>query len=359
MQVGFLDAESSHWTDVLSGMRHDFYHLPAYVRFAARWQGPGDPCAFVAEEDGHRFLVPLIIRPIASDLAPDGPQRFDATGPRGYPGPLVALDPVRDAEGFLVRAIDALVETLRARSIISAFIRLHPLLPPPMAPLLQTGVVVDHGHSTAIDLRLTSEELWRQTNHGHRSRINKARKLGYVVRVDDDWSRFEGFVDLYQRTMSRLEADSFWRLSPAYFEDLRSGIPGDLHLCVVEGGQELAAAALLTEVDGIVEYHLSGSADAHIHASPSKLLIDGARTWAKDRGNRWLHLAGSRRPDDSLAQFKAGFSPLRFPVSSWRLITDTVAYRALTDRWEASHHVPADTADGYFPAYRKPASPSR
>jgi hypothetical protein len=358
MEVRFLDADSPPWMDLLSGMRHDVYQLPAYVRFAARWQERGDPCAFVAEEDGRRLLVPLIVRPIPSDLADDGPQQFDATCPRGYPGPLVEIGPGRDDDGFLDRAVDAFVEALRGRSIVSAFIRIHPLLSPPMAPLQRTGVVVDHGHSTSIDLTLTDEELWRQTNHGHRSGINKAKKLGYVGRIDDDWSRFDGFVDLYQRTMARLDADPFWRLSPAYFEDLRASIPRELHLCVVEEGRELAAAALLTEVDGIVEYHLSGSADAHSRVSPTKLLIDAARTWAKGRGNRWLHLAGSPRPDDSLAEFKAGFSPLRFPVRSWRLIADPRAYEALTGTWRSSHHVPPDPADGYFPAYRRPPARS-
>ena len=267
----------------------------------------------------------------------------------------MALAEGRDDDGFVDRAIGALIETLREQSIVSAFSRLHPLLPPPMAPLLRAGVVVDHGMSFAIDLSLTDEELWHQTNHGHRSRINKARKLGFVARVDEGWSRFEGFVGLYKGTMDRLEADPFWRLSRAYFEELRGSLPDELHLCVVEDGRELAAAALLTEVDSIVEYHLSGSADAYARISPSKLLIDQARIWAKERGNRWLHLAGSPRPDNSLAQFKAGFTPLQFPVRSWRLVTDPIAYRALTDDWEATNRASADGAEGYFPAYRKPA----
>jgi len=58
---------------------------------------------------------------------------------------------------------------------------------------------------------------------------------------------------------------------------------------------ELAAGALLTEVDGIVEYHLAGTADDYVAASSSKLIVDFARWWAQDRGDRVLHLAGSLR----------------------------------------------------------------
>ena len=355
MQAQLLTVESPHWAALLAGMRHDFYHLPAYVRFAARRQDPGEPVAFVAEEDGHRLLVPLIVRPVPVEVTGGGRPAFDATCPRGYPGPLVAFSTGADPGEFVDRAIEALAETLRGRDIVAAFIRLHPLLPPPLAPMVRAGEVVEHGSSVSIDLTLSREELWGQTNHGHRSRINKAKKLGYLARVDETWSRFEGLIELYQQSMSRLGADPFWRLSAAYFEDLRASIPDHLHLLVVERGQDLAAAALFTEVDGIVEYHLSGIADAFVRDSPSKLLIDAARWWAKDRGNRYLHLAGSLRPDDSLAQFKAGFSPLSHPVRSWRLIADPPEYRRLADRWEAVHQVPSDSPDGYFPAFRKPA----
>jgi hypothetical protein len=125
---------------------------------------------------------------------------------------------------------------------------------------------------------------------------------------------------------------------------------------VVELGDELAAAALITEIDGIDGYHLAGTADAHVRASPSKLLITYVRDWAKDRGDRSFHLAGSLRRGDSLSHFKAGFSPLRHSVRSWRLICDPEAYRRLVRAWEARAGVPADAPDAFFPAYRKPGA---
>ena len=81
-----LDAGSPRWMDLLAGMRHDVYHLPGYVRFAATWQDAGEPRAFVAEDDGHRFVMPLIVRPIPSAVRGGGTPSHDATCPRGYPG---------------------------------------------------------------------------------------------------------------------------------------------------------------------------------------------------------------------------------------------------------------------------------
>ncbi|HLO34438.1 MAG TPA: GNAT family N-acetyltransferase [Candidatus Deferrimicrobium sp.] len=354
MRAELLDADSSRWTEVLAGIRHDFYHLPEYLRFAVRRQEAGEPLAFVAEDEGNRLFVPLIVRSIPETAAAGGAPLLDVSGPRGYPGPLVALDQTRELDDFVDRALQALTAALRERGVVSAFLRLHPLLAPPLEPFRRAGTIVHHGDSISIDLTLPDEELWRQTDHGHRQGIRKATRLGYAARVDDSWQRFDGFVAVYQETMRRLDARPFWHLTADYFRDLRETLGERIHLCVVEIGDELAAAGLLTELGGLVEFHLSGTADAHLRASPSKVLIDHARTWAKARGNDCFHLTGSLRPGDPLSQFKAGFSPARHPVWTWRLIVDPEEYRRLSSGWEAAHGVEADAPDGFFPAYRSP-----
>ena len=354
MRAELLEPTSQRWTDLLSGMRHDFYHLPSYLQFATRHQEEGQPLAFAAEEGGDRFLAPLIVRPIPADVVGDRRPLFDASCSRGYPGPLVALAPGRDPGDFVDRAVDAFVETLRQRRIVAAFVRLHPLLMPPMSSLMRAGRVVEHGQSSSIDLSLSREALWRQTNHGHRSGINKSIRLGYVARIDEHWDGFDAFVGLYQQSMKRVEANPFWWLSHEYFRDLRDSIGDHLHLAVVEIEGDVAAAALLTETDGIVEFHLSGTADAYVRASPSKLLISFAASWAKARGNRTLHLTGSISPGDPLSQFKMGFSPLRHPACTWRLVADPIAYGELVERWEARAEATADPLEGWFPAFRKP-----
>jgi hypothetical protein len=167
------------------------------------------------------------------------------------------------------------------------------------------------------------------------------------------------FVTVYGETMDRLGAAAHWRLPRGYISDLRSTVEARVHLCVVELNGTLAAAALLSEVDGIVEYHLSGTSPGHVAASPTKLLIDQAARWARQRGDRVFHLAGSLRRNDPLIHFKRGFSPLHDPVYSWNLVTDSVAYSQLVarrDRLEGPSETRGSGATGeYFPAYRRPA----
>lgn len=304
--------------------------------------------------------MPLIVRAIPGDLATaagfGSATLRDATGPRGYPGPLLAAAPGVADEALLARAVPRFAAALAEDGIVAAFVRLHPFLSPPSAALARWGTVVEHGESTSIDLRLTPEELWGQTNHGHRQGINKARRRGFVARIDESWDHFDGFVTAFQATMRRLEAASFWHLGRDYFADLRAALGERMHLCVVERDGDLASASLLTEVDGVVEYHLSGTVDAYLRDSPSKLLVDFARSWARSRGNRVLHLGGSLRPGDPLSQFKAGFSPNQHVVASWRLIADADRYEALTRAWAARSGRPADGPEGSFPAYRNPSA---
>src|ERR1041385_4589607 len=123
MQTHWLGTDSPLWAEILAQHPHDFYHLPAYLRLAARQEG-GRAVAFLAQEGLHHFFVPLVFRPLPVEFAL-AESLQDAISPYGYGGPLANTE---DA-AFLSAAVDALVAGLRERGVVSAFVRLHPLLP--------------------------------------------------------------------------------------------------------------------------------------------------------------------------------------------------------------------------------------
>jgi len=354
MKATLLRPDSAEWHEVLASVRHDFYHLPEYVKFAARRQDVGEPHAFVAEESGSVFFLPLIVRRVPAALDEGRTPLFDATGPRGYPGPLVSVRDGRDSSSFVDRAVGVLAGSLRERGVVSAYVRLHPLLTPPLGSSEHDGSIREHGSSVSVDLTVPDAEQWRRVEHGHRLGISKALRNGYRARCDETWERFDDFVSVYQQSMKRLQAAPFHHHSAGYFLDLRAALGRHVQLLVVERGDELASAGLFTETDGLVEYHLSGTADSYVHGSPSKLLVDFARRWAASRGNRVLHLGGSLRPGDSLAQFKTGFSPLCHQVRSWRLVADRASYDGMVARAVRLNSASGQFDPGYFPAYRAP-----
>ncbi len=151
--------------------------------------------------------------------------------------------------------------------------------------------------------------------------------------------------------MRRRDAADLYRFPRPYFDGLRQGLGERLRLCVVEAGAELACAGLFTTVEGIVQYHLSGSREQFAAHSPTKLMFDHLWRWAHGAGQTVFHLGGglgSRA--DSLFRFKAGFSPWHLGFRTWRLVVRPRCYRELVRgrRPDAD----AEDLDGFFPAYR-------
>jgi hypothetical protein len=340
MRCRLITCLDAAWGSVLEQARHDFYHLTSYVELSAGYES-GVARAVLVEDGGRKFLLPLIMRAI-----PGG--GWDATSPYGYPGP---IGKGLEDSSFLAAAFHETRRVLAAEGIVSLFVRFHPVLNPVVPEGI--GHVASHGDAVTVDLSQSAEVLWKQMRKNHRRQITRSIRLGHTVGVDESEEAFEGFKNLYRATMRRVDAPAYYSFDDTHFEQLRSAMGERMRLAVVRIGDDLAAAGLFIEEDGIVQYHLSATDVRFATFAPTKRLTHFMTGWAKGRGNRWLHLgAGNREPDDALLHFKSGFSPLRHPFRTLRVILDAAAYRRL-----AIEHDPCANPirlDGYFPAYRKP-----
>lgn len=341
------------WLECLSDVRADVYYLPGYVGLAAHEEG-GEALLFVAREGLNLWLLPLIVRPVPADLNATG--LCDAVSPYGYSGPLVRVADGVDPAGWNERAAIALRLALVQRGIVSLFVRLHPLRPLPLDSLADVGSIFHHGDTVVIDLTLSPEESWQQTRSRCRSHIRAAERNGFVASMDEHLSKLDRFRSIYEETMRRVGAADSYFFSTEYYAGLQRALSGKLHLCVVERDGEIACAGLFTEMNGTVQYHLSGRSTVYQSSHASMLMIHFVRQWAKQRGNSELHLGGGRGgTSDSLLHFKRGFSKRSIPFLSWRLIVDREAYANLVARWSADTGcVSASDAGDYFPAYRRP-----
>lgn len=358
MRGEFLGPDSSQWSRFLADCTHDFYHLPKYVALSTRDRlcapdGDGFPLAYHAEDDrGHRFLVVFVVRALPESCQLTQPL-YDAITPYGYACPLVINEGTEPVEPFLEEAIAGLKDGLRSRGIVSAFVRSHPTIPLPIDALRRTGSLVEHNPTVYIDLTLSQEELWHQTRPGHRSEINRARKKGFTVEIQSDWKDFDEFYRAYTETMHRVGATEHYFFTREYFHELRDAIGDVLHLAICHKDGAVTCGGIFSEVCGIVQYHLSGTTEEFHRQYPTKVMLDSVRTWARERGNRTMHLGGGYGgSEDSLFLFKAGFSHLRAPFYTWRLIADTDTYQKLCQEWEARTGKTASPPDAFFPAYR-------
>jgi hypothetical protein len=336
MNVDFLDPTDPRWAGALEGLPHDVYHLPGFSQAFAASEG-GRPVLVVVREGSQIALIPLFFKP---SLMPD---RFEAATPYGYPAPLVRGD-----DAFAAGAARSMVDGLREQGVMSMFARMHPLLDSGLELTRNVGTLVGHGQTVWIDLSRTETELWSDTRSNHRNQINRSIRAGHQAFFDAEWNHLDDFLRLYEQTMRRVGASSYYLFPSSHYDELRVRLGDHVHLACVRIGESIAAAALFFETNGLVQYHLSGTDDAFLDSGPMKLLLHHVRLVMRERGNRRMHLGGGvGGSSDALFHFKAGFAPLRANFGTWRVVVDGDAFTALSSR----AGVPPDPA-GFFPPWR-------
>jgi hypothetical protein len=156
--------------------------------------------------------------------------------------------------------------------------------------------------------------------------------------------------------MERVGAASSYRYDEGYFDHLLTELGSVLHLFVASMGTTVVAAGLYSLCCGIAQAHLGASRTEYAGISPVRLLDDTARRWATASGARVFHLGGGvGGQQDSLFQYKAGFSDRRHEFTTWEWVVDETSYdrlcreRDLRPEPEGWHE--ADTS--FFPAYRR------
>ena len=342
------------WNAWMDRVPHDFYHRAEY-HLMAEQEGEGTACLAVCC-DQRRFLAwPYLLVPLASVNGLESTDLCDITSVYGYPGP-VGLN--GDAgHSFLSEAMSAIQELWRAQRAVSVFTRTNPLLDHISTPE-SFGTRLQIGQTISLDLRMPLEVSWAQFRRGHRYEIQKGHQAGVLFWHDEQWRFLKDFILLYTQTMRRKRADSRYFFKERYFARLREASgSAACHLLVALYRQDVAAAAIFTECCGIVQYHLSVMREEYRRLAPVKVLLDGARVWAKARGNTVLHLGGGHAgAEDSLFQFKAGFSKRRHPFFVWRTVLDQPKYDVLAAtraQYSARHGLVSQCPD-FFPRYRQP-----
>lgn len=348
MHIQWLAPDDLEWSALLGAVHHDTYHLPEYGQLDAALQ-QATLRAVLATDGTNRLCIPLVLRNL-----PDDDTVQDACSPYGYPGPLVdAAAGVRS--DFVSTATKAIANALEEAGVVSMFVRLNPLLDFGADDASGQGTTVHHGDTVAIDLTLEPDEQWRQMRSNHKRNINKAKRLNHQATLDHTWQHLDTFIEIYHETMTRVGASDSYHFPNSYFTDLHDRLNGHAHLSVVSIDDEIAAGGVFFETDGIVQYHLGGTRGQFLNHQPTKLMFDTVREWAMSRGDRMFHLGGGLGGnEDSLFNFKAGFSPMRLPFHTWRLVTAPSHYERLVTAWERRAHQPSDGPEGFFPAYRKP-----
>jgi len=316
----------------------DFYHTWSYHSL----DESGEPFLFVYHQTDDFVLLPLIKRRI------EGTAWFDITSVYGYTGPISNKSINQLKDEFLESFKSEFERYLHSQRVVSVFARLHPLIEQEKLMCKFEGLT-SNGNTVAIDLRLPIETQRLNYRRSFRSDIRKLRDKGYSVKEGSTCDDIATFASIYTENMKRINASAHYMFTTEYFSELIHSKEFKGRLFFVYADDEPICGTLVTCTNNILEVHLVATRTENLCESPAKFLIDEVSLWARNMGIEFFHFGGGFGfKEDTLYDWKRGFSDLCLNYYSLRYIVNKDAYYSLLNRKGIE---PDETID-FFPLYR-------
>jgi Uncharacterized protein involved in methicillin resistance len=304
----------------------DIYFCEEYCKLYERESTKA--MAYIYDDGTDRMLFPFLVSPI-----PGTDELFDFETPYGYGGPVCSSGNPE----FLSAAWEGFISECSNMSIVAGFVRFHPILGN-QKYLGSRFSFIDDRKTIAIDLKPSMEDIWGSQIHSkNRNVIRKAVSAGLRYEVDSEFKYLDRFKRLYNETMDKLSADSFYYFPDEYYDALRTGLYGRSYLATVWLDDKLVSSAIIMYSDNYGHYHLAGSDRDYLGLSPNNLLLWETACELKKMGKSLFHLGGGTNsdPDNSLFSFKKKFSKNELQFSIGKMIVMEKEYLRLCSDWES------------------------
>ncbi len=337
---------TTHWNNYLLFFQAkdiDIYYKEEYVSLYST--DKEQSVCLVIEDEKKYMLFPFLRRKILFH----GRIFYDFETAYGYGGPIFNTDD----ETFKRNSIKCLFNVFVKENYIAGFIRFHPLLNN-YHYFSEIGQVVLDRKTIAIDLSLSEEDIWMNEIHTkNRNVIKKAIKNGLQFIVDENYNYYDQFIELYNSTMDKLQADKFYYFPPLYYNQLKNNIKNSF-LGIVKKEDEILSAAIFFYSGPYGHYHLSGSNKKYLSFSPNNLMLYEAAKELKQRGVLLFHLGGGISSDenDSLFCFKSRFSKSTYQFALGKLIFKPTHYNILCKEWENENPNKKDKYKNFLLKYK-------
>lgn len=305
----------------------DVYFKEEYVKLYNSSQD--DAVCYICNEGDNYMIFPFLRRLFNFK----GITYFDFETPYGYGGPIANTND----EVFIKEALKLFYNYCVSNKYVCGFVRFHPLLD--NSRNFSIGRVLLDRETVAVDLVPEEEQIWmQQIKSKNRSSIKKAANNGLQFIEDSDYRYLDNFIELYNKTMSKLSADDFFIFDKTYYTNFVQDIK-DSFLGVVLYNEKVIAGAMFFHSEDFGHYHLSGSDIDHLYLNPNNFMLWGAAKALKARGVKRFHLGGGSNSDpaNSLLEFKSRFSPSRYTFNIGKTIFDNEIYSELCLQWEADN----------------------
>lgn len=296
--------------------REVFGH-PGYQRLFARRAGTRSLAAVYVDE---RTVViyPFGMRALADEpwWPRDMEPAFDIATTYAYGGPFM----YGDADGCPFWA--CFDEWAARERVVSEFVRFslfdHQQLP-------YTAEREQRLWSVVRWLDDDESVIWNDVEHKVRKNVNKARRSGVRVVMDETGERADDFHRILTRTLDRRAAGRSSYFDRVFFDALHDAIPGQFAYFHALAGGAVVSTELVLVSEDVVYSFLGGTEEGRYALRPNDLLKYEIILWAKAQGKRCFVLGAGAAGDDGVLRYKRSFAPrtaLPFSIGSRVLLPD-------------------------------------
>lgn len=299
----------------------DIYYFEEYVKLYEKKESVA--ACVVCMENDMILLMPFIRNKIG--------EYYDFETAYGYGGPIANTHNVL----WISQAIEEVKAFLKKKNYICGFIRFHTLLNNALICQSHFNVLFDRS-TVAIDTSKSEEQIWmEQISSKNRNMIRKAEKNGLVYKAEYDFASLDEFIQLYDATMMRLDAQDFYYFNQKYYKDFVDKFANQAFLGTVRKDGKLICAALFMYSKNYGHYHLEGSDYAYSSLGANNLLLWKTSLELSKLGIKQFHLGGGYdcEPDNSLLKFKKAFSRNLKEFYIGKMILNKDVYNALKGEW--------------------------
>lgn len=331
--LGCSDDEWNLYLNKLPLHQRDIYYTSEYYKMY-EMNGDGIGKLFVYyNEKGNMCLYPFMLNEIKGYELKD--KYYDIETAYGYGGPVTNCF---DSE-FMYEFEKCFIEYCIKNNIVAEFVRFHPLLH--NADLFNRDIEVLHNRITVqIDLTKGIEKIWAEDiKSKNRNMIRKAEKNGLVVEVSKD---FDMFTKIYDCTMDKVEADSYYYFNCNYYDAIKNN--DNFILLNVKKDDLVIASAIFMGYGDYYHYHLAGSLKEYLKFAPNNLLLWESIKYACKKGYKRMHFGGglTNSMDDNLFKFKSSFSKEYADFYIGKRIHNKEIYDYLIRNWEKKNNKKAN-----------------
>lgn len=327
----------------------DIYFLPQYGELYEEIE-KGKVETFKYESDLGLITNMFIKRRIPIDIGEE--IYYDITTPYGYGGPVILECIDGGSRQELVKGYnEAFGIYCRENNIVSEFIRFHPLVKN-YEDFKDVYDIQYMRKTLGTNLKDFDDPFQSEFSKSGRKNIRRSLRKGVTFKVEEDVENIDEFINIYNTTMDRKDADEYYYFGEKYFNDIIQNFKGNILLVKALYNEEIIASGLYFIFDKIIHIHLSGTLDEYLELSPAYILRYAVTLWGKENGYELIHHGGgiSNSAEDSLLRFKKRFAKnTEFDFYIGEKIWNKKIYEELTDKVVQKE---IDYKSDFFPIYR-------